>query len=98
MRTPFLLVGWSFSGGKGSGKGVERSCSGWLSWLFRLWRAVGLPVPAMVLLAVTLGQIALAQTPKADPFPSLAELKQMLAEAPDLRAVEVEMGRCQVTV
>ena len=40
-----------------------------------------------------LGQIALAKAPQAEPFPSLAELERMLAEAPDLRAIEVEMER-----
>ncbi len=67
---------------RGSGKGVERSFLRWLSRLLRV-----------VLVAVMLGQTAVAQAPKADPFPSLAELEQMLAEAPDLRAVEVEMER-----
>ena len=67
---------------RGSGKGVERSFLRWLSRLLRV-----------VLVAVMLGQMALAQTPKADPFPALAELERMLAEAPDLRAVEVEMER-----
>ena len=67
-----------------SGKGVERSFLRRLSRLLRV-----------VLVGMMLGPIALAQTPKpkVDPFPSLAELEQMLAEAPDLRAIEVEMER-----
>ena len=64
-----------------NGKGVERSFLRRLSRLLRL-----------VLVAVMLGQGALAQVPKTG-FPSLAELEQMLTEAPDLRAVEVEMER-----
>ena len=65
-----------------SRKSVERSFLRRLSRLLRV-----------ALVAVMLGQIALAQTPKAGPFPSLEELEQMLAEAPDLRAVELEMER-----
>ena len=66
----------------GSGKGVERSFLRRLSRLLRV-----------VLVGVMLGQIALAQAPQAEPFPSLAELERMLPEAPDLRAIEVEMER-----
>ena len=66
----------------GSGKGVERSFLRRLSWLLRL-----------VLVAVMLGQMALAQAPQAEPFPSLEELERMLPEAPDLRAIEVEMEK-----
>ena len=64
-----------------NGKGVERSFLRRLSRLLRV-----------VLLVVMLGQGTLAQVPKTG-FPSLAELEGMLAEAPDLRAVEVEMER-----
>ena len=76
----------------GGSKGVEGRFSRSLSWLFRFGSAGGRTL-LVVLLGVMLGQIALAQTPKEDPFPSLVELEQMLAEAPDLRAVEVEMER-----
>ena len=68
-----------------NGKGVERSFFRWLSWLL-----------GVVLVAVMLGHIALAQTPQAEPFPSLAELEQMLPEAPDLKAIEVEMERQRI--
>ena len=64
-----------------NGKGLERSFFRWLSWILR-----------MVLVAVMLGQGALAQGPQTG-FPSLAELEQMLPEAPDLRAIELEMKR-----
>ncbi len=77
--------------GEGS-KSLEGRFSRSLSWLLRFGSAAGQTLLA-VLLGTMLGQIALAQTPKADPFPSLAELEQMLAEAPTLRAIEVEMER-----
>ena len=67
-----------------NGKSVERSFFRWLSWLLRV-----------VLMVVMLGQGASAQVPKTG-FPSLAELEQMLAEAPDLRAIEVEMERQRI--
>jgi anti-anti-sigma regulatory factor len=73
----------------GSGKGVEGRFSRSLSWLLRFVSTGGRTLLA-VLLGTMVGQIALAQT---HPFPSLAELEQMLAEAPDLRAIEVEMER-----
>jgi len=76
----------------GGSKGVEVCFSRSLSWLFRFGSAGGRTLLA-VLLGTMLGQIALAQT---HPFPSLAELEQMLAEAPDLRAIEVEMERQRI--
>ena len=76
----------------GSGKGVEGRFSRSLSWLLRFVSTGGRTLLA-VLLGTMLGLTAVAQAPKADPFPSLAELEQMLAEAPDLRAIEVEMER-----
>ena len=69
-----------------NGKGVERSFFRWLSWLL-----------LVVLVAVMLGQGALAQVPKTG-FPSLVELEQMLAEAPDLKAIEVEIERQRMEV
>ena len=67
-----------------SRKSVERSFLRRLSRLLRV-----------ALVAVMLGQIALAQTPKAGPFPSLEELEQMLAEAPDLRGCRTGDGEAE---
>ncbi|MDA2930091.1 TolC family protein [Acidobacteria bacterium AH-259-O06] len=53
--------------------------------------AAGRPLRAVVLLLF--GSIGVAQGQRVDPFPSLAELERTLAEAPDLRAIQVELER-----